>query len=737
MDHGDRHRAGLTQAEALFAQAVRHHSAGRLDDAEKLYRRIFEVDPRHADSLHRLGVIAYQRGQFGIAIDLLHKTIALRDKVATYHGHLSSALAAAGRLEEAARAGATAVDLAPDAAEARIGLGLILLQLGRLAEAADLCRQAALLAPDLPDAHGSLGAILQEMGQAGDAAETYRRAIALDPNYPEAQTGLGNALFDLGAPDEAIAHHRQAIALRPAFAEAHYNLAQPLLHVGDLNGAMDHLRLALKSDPGLIVAHRSLARILKGSGRLADAEATLRQALATTPQHPDLLNDLALTLLAQDRRGEATQVIAGALAVQETDSARSTLVDCIERLDIGGGADSMAPVLVRALRESWARPERLARISLDIVRQDPAIGAAVARAAALWPGPATEVELFGERGLASVAANVLLQVLLSATPNADFRFERFLTLTRQVLLDSAERDSVPDAALNFYAALARQCFVNEYVFRFSEDERLRAGALRARLVEKMVEGAAISSAHLLTVSSYYPLAGLPGAERLLARRWPAAIEDVLIQQIREVATEAALSAEISQLTPVKDTGSIKVQAQYEANPYPRWLDAGSSPPPQDITAYLAATFPLSGVQPVPSGPSLDILVAGCGTGRNALDTARAFKGGRTLAIDLSLASLAHALRKTREAGISDITYARADILEVQSLGLTFDLIESVGVLHHLSDPLAGLAGFACGPATRWCHEARLLQRPRPAETTADQWRRGRRRRDPGGSAKPG
>jgi SAM-dependent methyltransferase len=83
------------------------------------------------------------------------------------------------------------------------------------------------------------------------------------------------------------------------------------------------------------------------------------------------------------------------------------------------------------------------------------------------------------------------------------------------------------------------------------------------------------------------------------------------------------------------------------------------------------------------------LVAGCGTGQHALFTASRLLNARMFAVDLSLSSLCYALRKTNELELSNIEYAQADILELSSLGRQFDLIESVGVLHHLSDPLAG------------------------------------------------
>ena len=72
-----------------------------------------------------------------------------------------------------------------------------------------------------------------------------------------------------------------------------------------------------------------------------------------------------------------------------------------------------------------------------------------------------------------------------------------------------------------------------------------------------------------------------------------------------------------------------------------------------------------------------------------IEMARWCTGGKTLAIDLSLASLSYARRKTEELGLGNIEYAQADILKLDSLGRTFDVIDAIGVLHNLADPNAG------------------------------------------------
>jgi SAM-dependent methyltransferase len=106
-------------------------------------------------------------------------------------------------------------------------------------------------------------------------------------------------------------------------------------------------------------------------------------------------------------------------------------------------------------------------------------------------------------------------------------------------------------------------------------------------------------------------------------------------------------------------------------------------------AHLCQRFPLASFKHHDKSGSIDILIAGCGTGQHPIQTAQQFQGAQVLAVDLSMSSLSYAKRKTRELGLTSIEYAQADLLKLGSLGRSFDVIESAGVLHHLTDPWAG------------------------------------------------
>jgi tetratricopeptide (TPR) repeat protein/SAM-dependent methyltransferase len=516
--------AGSATAAALFAQAVRHHQLGRLFEAEMQCRSALSQDPRHADSLHLLGVIAQQRGLYDEAAEHFGNVVGLRPNAAIAHQNLGGALAVAGRIDEAIAAFERAMAL-------------------RLNDPA----------PHLPDA-------------------------------AQGHLNLGSLHHQRGRLEEAARHYEQALAVRPDYAEAHNNLGALLL----------------------------------AQGRLKAASAQFARALVLAPEAFGNFADVAATLF---------------------------------------------------------------KVNL-------ALAEATARAQAAWPRRLPLDELVGSGGFADDA---LLCCVLETTTVRDIALERLFTVLRAVVLDWAVSGSgePEEPVLRFCCALARQCFINEYVFAGTLEERQQTDTLTRALNDALANATSIRPLQLVAVASYLPLQTLPNSKALLERSWPEAVAGLLTQQIREVEEERWYRDSIPRLTSIEDRTSALVREQYEENPYPRWILAPSLRPPVALDEYLAGRFPWAPFRPQRERVGAEILVAGCGTGEHAIGTARRYAGARVLAVDLSLSSLCYAVRKTRELGVANIDYAQADILQLAALDRSFDFIDASGVLHHLANPIEG------------------------------------------------
>jgi tetratricopeptide (TPR) repeat protein/SAM-dependent methyltransferase len=726
MNRKDRRAAGKQSGAPTpagpFGLAVRHHQAGQLFEAEALYRQVLAVDRNHFGSLHHLGILALQRGQPMAALDVLGRAIAVDGRVPDCQYNMAFALQSVGRLDEAADHYRQAVGLKPDYVDAHTNLGNVLNALGKIGDAvlsyqhvvalapsaqahynlanalARLARmdeavahfgRSLALAPDLVGAHNNLANALVLQGRTEEALIHFERALALDPNLVEARVNLGTTLSDLGRLEAAMLQFERSLAIDPNFPNAHANLGNVFLAQGRLPEAEQCFRRALALQPDLVEALNNLGIVLAARGDFAEAGRLFQEALARKPDFVDGYNNLARAFLSMGQADHALGALRRALAIREATETKSLIVQCVRVLPSVPDVDDFRALMVRALLEPWGRANDLAAVAARVVKQDSAIKAGIARVAQAWPRRLPMAGLLGSSDLVAVTTQPLLRGLMESAAIADCELERLLTALRSALCEIAAADATADRRLlDFCCALARQCFLNEQVFPFTEEEIAAAQRLRDAVATAIASGTVIPEFRLAVVAAYFPLHALPGAGALLDRSWSDAIGGVLTQQVREPAEEHALRASMPVLTAIDDEVSHQVQRQYEENPYPRWEKSAPPSPPLAFDQYLRRKLPAAVFHPLAKS-ECDVLIAGCGTGQHAIETAQRFAGCRVLAVDLSLTSLVYAIRKTGVLGRTNIAYGQADILALGALGRSFDIIEASGVLHHLADPLAG------------------------------------------------
>ncbi|MSU65632.1 MAG: tetratricopeptide repeat protein [Opitutus sp.] len=308
-------------ADKIFHAAVAHHQAGRLPQAEGLYRQILAEQPDHREARHLLGVVAHQVGRNDVAIELIQQAIALRPDFPEAHSDLGLIYHAMGRAEEAVAAFHRALVLNPKSPGAHNNLGNFLRSQGQFDAAIASYREAIFLRPDFPEAHSNLGSALHATGRIDEAIASYRRALAINANLPEAHGNLGVALKDRGQFDQAMAACQQAIALRPNYAAAYIGLGNALQASGRLEEAITAYHRALgpnaaaretQNFPGGWV---NLGNALQARGRLDEAITSYRQAIAFQPNYPEAYSNLGAALKASGRMDEAIAAFLQAIAL--------------------------------------------------------------------------------------------------------------------------------------------------------------------------------------------------------------------------------------------------------------------------------------------------------------------------------------------------------------------------------------------------------------------------------------
>jgi predicted O-linked N-acetylglucosamine transferase (SPINDLY family) len=293
-----------TIEEAIQA-AVGHHEAGRLVEAEMIYRQVLAQFPDYADALHLLGALACQTGHLDEAIELIGQAIAISPESAAYHHNLGESYRRAERWEGAIASFRRAIELRPAYAESHNNLGLALYATGRLDEAIEAYRGAIEHNAGHVWAHVNLGNALGQQGRHDEALAVYTRVIALEPCFAEAHNSLGISLEAVGRNEEAIAAYRQVIALQSDHAWAHVNLANVLGATGRHDEAIAACRRALDIRANFAEAQNSLGVFLQAMGRTDEAVAAYEHAIALRPDFGEAFGNLATILKDVGRLDEA------------------------------------------------------------------------------------------------------------------------------------------------------------------------------------------------------------------------------------------------------------------------------------------------------------------------------------------------------------------------------------------------------------------------------------------------
>lgn len=429
-------------------------------------------------------------------------------------------------------------------------------------------------------------------------------------------------------------------------------------------------------------------------GDLAAARECFAQAVRRAPG--DAGHRYRLSLI-EEALGDLDAAGAGFSVALRLDPG---LTDAARRLSLLAGRCELpdaVPLDAAGLRAALAHDtvdrEAIAETALRQLAAVGPLGEALAKGRCEgWAAAA--LALCAQRTAPLLKDNLLLAVLRSgAFRGADL--EHLLTALRRALLLEVppERFAEDRALFDFALALAEQCEINEHVWMVGGDEaaaleRLQpdAGALLA--------GDLAAGRTLLKQMLYHPLADIIGpdvSQPQAAAIRPRGLRDIVVRRLLAAAEERERAARIPRLGGCADATSEAVARQYEQSPYPRWLSVGVVAPAR-LRRMLGQFFSAAELKFLDG--TFEVLIAGCGTGQQAVQAALAYgPRARVLAIDLSAASLAYAARMAAHFGAGNIAFAQADLqtladVDRQYVG-RFDVIECTGVLHHLADPLAG------------------------------------------------
>ena len=521
-------------------------------------------------------------------------------------------------------------------------MGVMTAQGGDPRGAIALMTQAVAIQPENAGFLTNLGLACLEAGEAAQAEEALRRATG----RPGAGAGPYHALGDIarsqGRSDEAIALYREALRIDPRLADAHNNVGCILFEAGDSTGAEEAFRSALGASPEHVDALGNLGAVLtqRGSG---EAVQTLEAALARKPGDAVLLRSLGLALQRSGSGAQSLEILWRAVQADPDDP-----VGWVEFSDAFGMADYsevdeedvLLQILHACLLKDGVDHQKLARATGQLLRHHEPMRRLLDLAAS--GGAATEEAL-------TALSDPLLGLVLEKAVIPDPAMERLWTAVRRAILEvvraSLDAPEDGDSPPPFGSpepvySLARQCFLNGYVFSYDEEEVRWVESLAAALSGNDLSTDPHNRVRVAILACYVPLHTwdqAPAVVRLAAAHPDPSFVGLLVQQVEEPLAELELAAEVPSLGEAQGAVSRNVQAQYEEHPYPRWASIDHRVR-QPMAHVLRSLFPDRPLEGWADKDEPRILIAGCGTGKQLAMVHSRYQHGEIVAIDLSRAA---------------------------------------------------------------------------------------------------
>ena len=539
----------------------------------------------------------------------------------------------------------------PNHIYSKLNLSFLYYKLNQLEIAEKIIEEAIQLKPSLPNGHCIRGLILKGLDKYDESRLSLEKAIELDKNYFDAYINLGLLNKDSNKYNEAEEYYLKALEINNKSAIAHLNLGACYKEKQDLDKAIFHTKMAIEIDNKLENCYLNLATIYNQIGDYKKSLSLTKKELLLH-KHSELSYQLISELI---KKGEV-------LNTSEKDN-RELLKNLLNRKDISH-------------RELFGNINSL--ISKEILEELSIL----------------ESKLYENNKFNILIKDKELVKALSLLIFCSPLWEKVLgNIRKNILLNYSDKDKISNSIFNFIIGLGSQCFLNEYVYYISTEEKDKLKELK-----KIINNNKNQDYKLAIISCYQSLSSINDEIINLNTYIPnkKELNNLLNLQFKELNAEKKISKGIKKIGNIKDSTSKEVKNQYELNPYPRWrYNSYAKENKLNFLSVINSEISPNTIKPNSvqlTNKKINILIAGCGTGIQIIEASR-YSNCEITAIDLSNSSISYAKRKVDEYGLKNINFIEMDLLELTSLNKRFDLIECSGVLHHMNEPSKGLSNL--------------------------------------------
>ena len=556
-----------------------------------------------------------------------------------------------GEINKAVKLYEKCTSIFPNHIFSKLNLSFLYYKFNDLEKAIILIDEAIKLNPNLPNGYCIKGLILKKLNKYTDSRNSLEKAIEIDNNYIDAYINLGLLNKESSNFNDAEKYYLKAIEIDNKSAIAHLNLGACYKEKLELDKAILHTEIAIKLDSKLDNAYLNLATIYNQKGDLNKSIELAKKEISINHN-----NELSYQLISDLMKK------VDLLNLSEKDN-RELLKNILTLKDISH-------------RELFGNINNI--ISSNI----------------LEPLSTVEIDLFDNKEFNIIIKDKELVKALSLLIFCSPIWEKVLVNIRKfMLINYSENKKINKNIINFTIALGSQCFLNEYVYYTSEEEKNKLEHLK-----NLISISNNQDYKLALISCYQSLSSIN--HKFINLDDYKSNNNELIKlidtQVREVIIQKMISIKIKKIGKITNSTSWEVKNQYELNPYPRWrYNSFARTNKINFLSVINSEIYPNKIQTDEinlTNKKLNILIAGCGTGIQIIEASR-YSNCEITAIDLSNSSISYAKRKVDEYGMKNVNFIEMDLLELTQINKRFDLIECSGVLHHMQDPFKGLSNL--------------------------------------------
>ena len=484
-----------------------------------------------------------------------------------------------------------------------------------------------------------------------EAQKLYESIIKIEPNHLESIFRLGSLFAQINNFDKAINFLNKAIKIEPNHSKAHNNLGIVFNSLREYQKAINCFEKAIEINPKHREAYNNLGSVFFELGKFENAVKCYHEAIEINSNHYDAIKNISILF---------RHVSIDIFASVDRERLKKLFLFLYKRDDIEHKDIFLNAKKILLTKENYIQLKQ-------IVNSD---------------------NLLENTNINNLLNDELFILMLQKSLVTDNLFEMLLTKIRREILSLLIKSNLKilEKKIEFIVSLAEQCFLNEYCFFQSNEEIDWKNQLKIS-IENNKE---VNELELAILGCYAPLINSKYIlNKLLNYKSKNDLFNNLINMhIKEPLKENSFLGSIKSLDVISDPISEMVREQYEENPFPRWRYTYKKTSSNPLVIINNQINP-NKIQLNDQFTSSNVLIAGCGTGKQIF-IAQSYLNAKIFAVDLSKKSLAYAKRKVEESKINNVEFLHTDILKLNNLDRKFDIIECVGVLHHMKDPLKGL-----------------------------------------------